>query len=815
MDMYHRDTEHPGFCELYEDGGEHLPKDEEQVYEYEQMMSFPQQELPYISHTERRHRVLSNLMGIGVGVSPLFSLVSMLTDPISQPKETDAHVISLELLSQLIIAFEYDSSSITPEFDLAKRLFLIVENSLKLLNCDDEIKLRGLNNSDIKVDWRPRLTEWTPRGINDQDLRLIYMIDCVCIYTIFKLYAYSEPDLCLNPFLEFFLRLWKIFTNVVLLGLEIDRRVELLENMETPNVVKQIIRGSSAVRYVLATILNDDVQNRMHDFEHLNIHDYLSPYGRRCGSGALHADVRWYVGAMLALGSELNEVVETLVDLEPNDRYDEDIKYMFSHEYEDFHHEQLFPEEYKDDEVDDEPVMYVDQDGNFHRVVKQRCTCQFFDDEEAEEMESHGEENEQFNDIPQAVRSEQSIEFDEMGRDWRDVARGGNIFFNTEFPLDESHCYNWPELESIFDQMTAESIPDDVSQRVIKTIARSVKLELEQEISKSVGNNVKDVPKEVVTTDKIYDKWSSEWVFEAMLALNPDAAYSMLDEMFMANGYRRVLIWFITHLALSFALMNYVFELVNGLRGEIRISKRFRFSRQGPLVLSEIERSMLLHEFFSNCLIYLSKTTDKYKSSQSGAAENVTELERCIKIVKLVCLMVNKLIENESIDMEEYKIEITSLLINWIGIVGEAKELFFKINKNTDPTTYNTLDMETMGFEPTEPPQRTSPLPSSKRQQLKQPTMKHRKFLPGLKEALSNVIKKLDNGSLLFRPFFELIDGTNSTNDENEPEDVDQGLDKLFEPKYRESLVYVPGELKPLIRDEEMEHSRVEEALME
>lgn len=827
LTLFHRDTDHPGFCSADIEGDQELHKqlmdgedlEEEQVFE----QSFELPEVQRNPHTQRRHKVILNLLKLSKNeeVSKLFLLVSALTDPMSQPNETDKHMISLELLSQLIIAFQYNTKSLTPEFDLAMNLFIIVQSTLKLLNCDDIVKLRSFNNSDLRVDWRLKLPEWTPQGINNQDLRLIYMIDCVCMYTIYKLYAFHDKDLCLNPFLEFFLTLWKVFTNIVLLGLEVDRRVETIRNVECPNVVKQVIRGSSAVRYVLASILNDDVENRMHDFNHLNIQFFLSAYGRRCGSGALYADVRWYVGAMLALGSELNEVVETLVDLEPNDRYDEDVKYIFAYEYEDFHHESMFPENHTDTTT----IMYVDQEGNFHRAVRQRCTCQFFDSDDEDEGDEFINDEDAFDTIPHAARSDQAIEFDEIGRDWRDVTRGGNIFFNTEFPFDDTGvCSKWSELCNIFKEMEIVGIPDDLAKLGIKTIARTVKLELEEEINKTVADDDTrdDSDDELITTDKIYEYWSAGFTFEAMIGLNPESCYSMLDEMFMANGYRRVLIWFITHLALSFSLMNYIFELVNGLRGETRINKKFKFSRQGPLVLSEVEKSMLLHEFFSNCLIYLSKTTDKYKASQGGNsanAGNVTELERCIKIVKLICLMVNRLDENESIDLEEYRIEITSLLINWIGIIHEAKELFFKLNNHNELPTNNVmrsmLEPEDASIGPAPKNQVQNPIRHQiQTQQMSQPTMRHRKFLPELKESLSNVIKKLDNGALLFRPFFELIDGSTSNgatkgdasivSDNQIPQGFDEG-----------KPVYIAGEMKPLEFDEYFEHLLAEEALVE
>ena len=807
MKRFHTDNEHVGFCTAVDDGDEEPPLGDDEVLEFEHPLSMADGavDMLYVSRTQKRHEVLADLLQFKdtPDLKELFVFIATITDPMTQPAETDTHVISLELLSQLIISLKLDVHSSIGEFNLALSLFKIVESTLKLLNCEDQVKLRGLNNSDLKIDWRNKLKEWTPNGLNQQDLLLIYMIDCVCLYTIYKIYEFNDPDLCMNPFLDFFINLWKIFTNVVLLGLEVDRREEV-DGEETPDIIKYVIRGSSAVRYVLASILNDEVKDRLHDFQHLNIRDFMSPYGRRCGTAALCADVRWYVGAMLALGSDLKEVVEILVDLEPNDRYDEDVKYMFTYEYEDFHHEEMFPEDYEAGEIpDDDIIMYFDEDGHFHRVVRPRCTCQFFDND----MESETQENEEFDSIPHAVRSDQNIKFDELGRDWRDIARGGNIFFNPEFQLDASGCYSWPELCQIFDEMVEHQVTDEISTKVIKTIARSVKLELEKEITDTISDNTDVIPEDAVTTDKIYDKWSSDWPFDAMLSLNPQSSYAMLDEMFMANGYRRVLIWFLTHIPLSFSLINYIFELLEGLRGEGRISKKFKFSRQGPLELSEIEKSMLLHELLGNCTIYISKVTNDGKPSSS---QNYTDVERCVKIIKLLCLMIQKLIDTDDIDIEEYKVGITSLLINWIGIIPEAKDLFFRINntigkdKLSEPIKTHEAQL---GTEP-----KHASIPNQR-----QPSMKHRKFSPELKESLSNVIKKLDNGSFLFRPFFELIEGGNSS---DAPE-AEVGAPPQFKLNPENSIAetqtpkYIPGGLRPLIRDENADHLIAEQALME
>jgi hypothetical protein len=826
--------------------------EEEEVYEFD---------LPavhFVSHTEKRHQAIARLLGLygDESLRKTFLTIITLIDPVTQPMESDVNVISLQLVSDLVISLRFNPKSIVADFELGSQLFKIIQSSLNILNCNDEVRLRGINNSDLKVDWRLKLDQWTPHGLNSRDLRLIYMINCACLFTIYRIYAVNEPDLCLNPFLGFFLKLWKIFTNVVLLGLEIDRRVEKIQNQSTPTTVKQVIRGSTAVRYVLAAILNDDVENRFHDFNHLNIVDFMSPYGRRNGTGGLYADVRWYVGAMLALGSELNEVVETLVDLEPNDRYDEDVRYMFDFEYDDFHHDVLYPEDYNDEGafINSRANVYEDEDGNFHKIVNKRCTCQFFDDELDEEedgdsIEDHiyagqslGNDNSNIG-IPTAVRStDDVIEFDEEGRDWRDVPREGNIFFNPKSQLNPSDCYNWVELTNVFDEMSIKPISKEMSQKVINSIARAVKNEFEQGLLKKNEETEEDPL--AVTPDKIYERWSQDSIFEKMLALNPQTSYCMLDEMFMTNGYRRVLIWFITHMALSFSLMVYIFELTIGLRGENPERKqKYIFSRQGPLVLSEIEKSMLLHEFLNNCLIYLSKSYESFSNPESGSIEltdqgHVIEYEKCVKIVNLICLMINKLMENQMIDIEEYKVELTSLLINWIIETTEARDLYFKIS---------SLDLATQYFEEQYKQERRKeglfkegeksdsgkrftiqvekgepvhwPKPESLAQAqftLQETGNRPKRFNTDLKISLGNVIKKLDSGSLLFRPFFELIGHDNAipSNLISPPTSTDaiSSLSGHYEDLKNETNApyYIKGHLKPLHHDEEYEHEKFE-----
>ena len=102
---------------------------------------------------------------------------------------------------------------------------------------------------------------------------------------------------------------------------------------------------------------------------------------------------------------------------------------------------------------------------------------------------------------------------------------------------------------------------------------------------------------------------------------------------------------------------------------------------------------MLLHEFLTNSGIYLSATDgieidNGYKVVLS---ESIAK-----KYMTLICLMINQLInigiinldrnsasdksEGEE-DIHDYSTDLQVLLIQWIGKLPEARELFFKIKK--------------------------------------------------------------------------------------------------------------------------------------
>ena len=95
-------------------------------------------------------------------------------------------------------------------------------------------------------------------------------------------------------------------------------------------------------------------------------------------------------------------------------------------------------------------------------------------------------------------------------------------------------------------------------------------LALEEAIQNTQNNNKLIVPIFNITK------------FELLLHNNSKLARCLMDEMLMCKGYRRVLIWFITHdINLSTLLIDYIFELLAGLRGNDEKQNPYKHTRKG------------------------------------------------------------------------------------------------------------------------------------------------------------------------------------------------------------------------------------------
>lgn len=719
----------------------------------------------------KRHDKIGMLLGLPEDNSPLqhtFNTVATLCDPFTQPEEGEGTILSLDCLADVLIALSYtffteQSTEDEPEalknpdirsvkFALSIQFFKLLRCIQLLLNADNEIKLRYVKNSED--DWYQNLPEWTPIEslANDEfALKLCYSMSCVLLFAICKLFKpedeNEEYNLSLNPYLQYFIKLWKCHTNIILLGLEIDRRLEI-EQVECPLIVSQTLRGSSSVRYVLAWTLNQNpsllafygfdeadadsaknLEDANHDIKCESLLSFIQPMSRKkVNGGALLIDMRLVIIALLIINSGISftantnilknlteiasqriknqaepiaELGDLLIDLEYDDQFDEDIRYIFECEFEDLEDQWL-------DVADEE------EKGKLPEKI----------------VPVNGKDQKEGNDgLPSAVRAKNDIEFDEFGNDWRDLPRGNNAFFESWFlnmadsfeklpekekGQSDDFLYSWDELKESFDFLSTTSIENDseaeqkIGQVLINTISKAIKDEVE---------SISDENKSTITPDRIYlyfcDMASEEAIqatqnnnklivpifkitnFELLLHNNSKLARCLMDEMLMCNGYRRVLIWFITHyINLSTLLIDYVFELLVAYRGDKTKQAPYKLTRQGNKVeLSEVEKLMLLHEFLTNSSIYLSATEGieidngyKVVLSESIAKKHMT----------LICLMINQLInvgvinldktsnnndsaENE--DIHDYSNDLQVLLIQWVGKLPEARELFFKVKK--------------------------------------------------------------------------------------------------------------------------------------
>lgn len=757
-----------------------------------------------MSHISNRHDILAKILRVADNDtfynSPLlhiqFKLICALTDPLTQPSPNDKNVISIDLLYNLFLGLmkpEIDKLCSTGDgidwkFLICFNMEKIIYSSMKNLNCFDSKILNEVNINDDEGGWRNTLSKWLPHGFNTQDLELLYMINILCVYTIYKLN--EDMPIQFNPFISSLVEVWKNLSSVILLGLEIDRLEEENETFETPLLVRATVRSSSALRSVIATILNDHVTAFKHDFEHESLNAFMSPFGRKLANGSLYADFRSHVASILALTGDLEYVAELVSDLQPGDRFDEDIKYMFEYEFDDYNtlpnmtimeEPELIRRSDEVSEVQNDDNNAINEINNRKEEEIQdelevepclrRCNCLFDDDElkddhiddfeidqniinrlkknyakrmkEKKLIFDHIESVRQKDSSKKhAIRSEKALGIDRTGKDWRDIPRGENFNFNPEYEFIEV-----PTLQLVFGLMlgaTNRKLDRNECTLLLRNVASAVKNEQDRllssgediyepdekssEIRKDTklinkgssedGNKEDTVAKRQdsddlteVTPDDIYEIWCEEGAFERMIHLNYEVTFRLMDEMLMCPGYRRVLIWFITHLELNHSIIHYIFELLMGIRGMQSnnnndspkekpvnmimddFSKIFElnlpFSRQGYIKLSDIEHSMLLQEFLTNAAIQFAEVSKDYATSNENSDdENEGEFGGislyAIGLMRLICFMIQGLLENGRLKFEEEDsvFELQTLLINWISIIPEAKALFFRIKSS-------------------------------------------------------------------------------------------------------------------------------------
>lgn len=700
------------------------------------------------------HRLLFDFLKLDqkdVVLVKIFRIFAGLCDPMTQPEDTDTLPLSVDLLARVAIALCYDVvlqgrreedprpwqsgeqadlvvDVETIRFTLSTKFYLIVLAIGKAIRADDELRVQYLQN-DLK-DWRNTRSFWLPDLDHDQLdllLKLAYYVYAVALMGLYRLFLPADEanfNAALNPYLETFIRLWKIHTDIVGLCIQMDRDLEEEawtnnnDSIDTPDLVKRVLWGSSAARSVLSWILERQPppmpplsEAGDHDIRSKTLLTFFDPLARVAG-GCVSSDQYILMVALLLLRcrsnfspcqdeanysenipfpsynskrllrrierrlNPLQATGDLVVDIYYRDQLDEDIKYIFG---------------YYESDDDNESARSSGADSLARRGIAIRAT---------------GDEQ----------------EFDEEGRDWRDCPRGENVEFTPEFlKLElqmlkltnhgESDYFfaSWFELSQALEFLaftlieSVDSFMIRVGQVAIDSIARAVKDENTHTESKIV---IKEIYRYLVTTAKLelLVRANEDFTvlpkhpvsnFEMILFRNPHCALAILDELFMCNGLRRSLIWFLTnHVNPLMTLISYMYEFVAGLRGNNpKRDMKYSFSRKGALVVSKMEQLMMLHELFS--------AADKWLSEEDQNTR-IGDL-MCARIVSYLCLMIKRLLEDgiirsDQTDVyEDYSHEIQLLLFNWIGKVPEAREIFFKIKLEKYGVSHDAAQEEKTG----------------------------------------------------------------------------------------------------------------------
>lgn len=656
-------------------------------------------------------------------VARIFRMVAALCDPMTQPEDSEQCPLSVAVLGDVCVLLGYqlvleeramsrlsewtaDVCVALLKFTLLLRLFDILNMVQRVLSAESELRVRYLRN-DVD-DWHATARHWLPQldtaRLDDPDacLKVLYYASCVIVMALHKLFL--APDgACVpaqNPYLEYFVRLWKTHTSIVALALEMDRELEEkafaanADFTDTPDLVRCALVGLLAVRTVLAYVLAHaaplgPLPALKHDVSAQPMLDFLDPLARTADScGAVLADHR-----MLAVAALVLRLRADLLPTRADKRYvlqPLTLPFFDAPDLVFRAHRRQCTYGYAGDLLTD--LYYKDQ---FDEDIKYMFGYYHLDDDSADAALLAS------SDIPGLAKRLRAddIEFDAEGRDWRDCARGQNMHFDERFlrleeqtrllgdpELSQHFFYQWAELQQALDFLALAKIEhvdafvERVGQVTVDTIAKAVKDE-----SKAARISPDTIHKDLVLPAALeFLMRTKEEVpllslvpitnFELVLLRNPECALAILDELFMCKGLRRLLIWFLTHSVNPLmSLINYLYELVAGLRGNSKREAKFRFSRVGPLEISQVEELMILHELFSNACQWF---------AQEGE-DAIPELN-ALRLVSYLCLMILRLLKdgimkiNEEDFFEDYSHDIQVLLFPWIGKVAEARMLFFR-----------------------------------------------------------------------------------------------------------------------------------------
>lgn len=654
-------------------------------------------------------------------MTTILRLTMALCDPMEQPSDNDTQILSLDFLADVYILLSYHVVAQRPEvkqvlettvqnikFTLSTYFMRIYFAIQKSLQAYDEHKLATIDNSEDK--WWDNMYMWMPpMGMEPRLLKTIYAMSCLLLIATYKLFAPehypSEAyELVKNPWLVAFIRSWKCHTSIILLALEIDRRIEQQNEEEdtdenqTPEILFNALEGSSAIRCVLAWILNQEPTTfvpdtnidltRIHEVDpHLtdssiditgvSLLDFVRPTSRhRVDGGALRTDLRLLVIAQAILRScstvtltsaplekpdnpkshskaqqdSILATADLLVDLEYDDRFDEDIRYVFDYELEGS------DDEFSDARSNGEELLGESEASNEEVAIGENSQ---YTDEYQAKVNNNQTANE--GDTPSFLLSDI-------------MTLGANLkFFTVGNPASKDNSdRKWGQ--KLLDSIAYAKIAPQSSQFhyfpsiILGYLMLPASIE---DIEECRQKNMFLLPIATIT------------YFELLLKSNTQLTRSICDELMMFSDTREKLLLCLAYQQnLNPLMIDYAYELVSGLRGRPEHSA-YKFSRKGGrVILTEDEVNNFLHGFFLRSMDYFYAVEGIPDDSDNKVVLPETVAK---KNMLLVCLMMDRLISQGVISLDTnapncFNGPLRLLLVAWIGKVKEARELFFRIN---------------------------------------------------------------------------------------------------------------------------------------
>ncbi|KAI0463193.1 hypothetical protein LJB42_003213 [Komagataella kurtzmanii] len=711
------------------------------IYEYLEV------EKPPINETTRKQLKL------------LFDTLITMCDDYTKPFDTgidNRQILSVDLVSNIVLALvfpTYRSSDIDlPAFSMAFNVCRIAESILAKLHNSDESSLEFIPRDESPPVKTNSSLKWLPDPLltsNDQEpqdyyqLKLLYSMLVICLVLIDKLSRLEDPP---DPFTFFYFNVWNLQRTVLAFGSPVPFESRESQYAEYPEVFADILKWSSAVRATAAAILNKSRYATIHDFQHETLTNFLNPYGRGILTGALNINFPEYFSILLKLGLTEESAKHFMNKLELADSLDDLVRHIFQprepvQNESDQESRNSRSDIGEDDDDEDVEVMELHPD----------CNCDFgldsaeyeneiidMDDMDSElDKEITVTNNKEFLNHQKEEASPPSgdMPIENSDEDWRDIVRGRNMLFSSRFRKllqDPSQfCSSWYEFVDIIKRLTNErDVTEKEKQKLVDTVAKSVKDELDTqselfclpyeqrqaiEESKPDGKKASEI-----TPDKVYELISEPQLWKKLFDTESDTLLAIIDELFMAPGYRRVLIWFLSQRQVELQLVEYFHLLLTSRRGnwdpeeEKDINpETFHFSREGPLELSEFERNMLLRLFIDKLTVTFDndQRTDENQTiaersaqgthSSETVANNTSDSFLSIKakenLMTLTCLVFLSLHKSGIIRINdpEYKLSIQMLVLPWIGFNEEAREVYVLSNRPYLPTVESYSEAET------------------------------------------------------------------------------------------------------------------------